>query len=528
MKLLCDQQALTGVIGALDIPFALERRVKLTGWRCRHEANGQFHFVSVPEEPTQEFLLLDMTEEAIWALDKFQSNLGFRKRRVRLEGSRLLPASGDTMFIYEQREDSYLPSPYHTVDHLRLYMGEKRQLSQCDVYLLIPGKLDKAPGVWEALPDKPRNVFSVFNRQINQSVQDEYDTHFADSLSRKCIGEITLKINDLTDGNTYYQDALIGIVKHATGVCILEIMVQNCAIGGNKLLNYYCGNQLYVIYEGQEYTADDFARQLHIRRYGKKRSMVFACGEVSEDEIINALANEEFPMGRIIGDIRTSLAQTNIAQYDTARVFVSQETMLEHTEAVNVFGNQRLTYHAIEIFFVELILFQDAAIDKVYDDLEVECALQSDPANQTDATNRCEEISFDMAQALQFADYDHFRFPTVRISALKVAHSFGLDKIFEKYETNKALLETMIQANKRRRQEQQDRIKNRFLFLLSAAAAIGTVGEILYVMQTDHTSGIRAYLAAFGIIAFIFCIYQLTMQFINSRKHKSMKGGKKP
>ena len=51
--------------------------------------------------------------------------------------------------------------------------------------------------------------------------------------------------------------------------------------------------------------------------------MVFSYGEVTEEELVNALANEELPMGKIQGDLKEKIVCENIAQYDTAEVYVS-------------------------------------------------------------------------------------------------------------------------------------------------------------------------------------------------------------
>ena len=528
MRTICDQQAINEVMAVLAFPFQVTARIRLSGYVCVHDANRNFYFRKTEDLQLREFFVVVMPDASCWELDKFQLNLGFRKQRVEINGNILEPTDSDDCFIYEKREGGFVASDTHTLENIRSYVCTQRQLECCDVYLLIPGKLEKGDDVWDSIPQKHRDVFTVFRRKIDACIREEFNSHFADELERKCIGELTIEIEDPIEGRTFYQDALAGVVKHSTGICILEITVQNCAVGGNKLLNHYCGNMMHILYEGQRYTADELLKALHIRKYGHKRSMVFSYGDVSEAAIVNALANEEYPMGKICGDFLRKIREQNIAQYDTAEVYVSEETMFEKCAEINAYGNKRLAYHAIEIFFVELILFQDAAVDKVYTDLEEEEKRQNEYRNVETAMARCEEISFDMAQALQFADYDQFNFPTVRLSARNVAACFGLDRIFEKYDTNKTLLETMIQANKRKWQTQQDEVKNRFLFLLSAATTIGMLGDIFYVLYQDKFGGFLSYVAAFVILAVIYGIYKLRLHIIDLtiRKKAGKNNGK--
>lgn len=512
MKMLCDERALAEVLEPLAIPYEIVDRITLSNYVCRHESNGMFSFEAC-RGGAQACLLLELSPGAVWELDKFQLNMAVRKQRIRIEGDRCVADDAhDGCFLYEKRAHGFTGSAHHTVENLRRYAQQHLQLNQCDLYLMIPGKLEKQDSAWKRVPRKELDVFSTFSDNITESIHSEYSFDFASQLERQCIGEVTLEIVD--QGQTYHQEALAGIVRHSTGVCIVEIMVQSCAIGGNKLLNYYCGNQVGLIYGGRTYSLREFLKLLHVREFGRKRSVVFAYGKLTQEEILNALANEEAPMGRIVGEFLRKLSEENVAQYDTAEVYVSQETMFEQCRHMSVFGNQRLAYNSIEIFFVELLLFQDAAIDKVNSDLKAESELQLQYSRVEDAIARCEEISFDMAQAIQFADYSKFNFPTVRQSATLIAKCFGIDHIFEKYEKNKALLETMIQANRRKTQERQDQIKNRFLFLLSAAAAIGTVGDILYAIYQDNVGGTMAYVSALVIVGLVFCVYKLTMLFI--------------
>lgn len=259
--------------------------------------------------------------------------------------------------------------------------------------------------------------------------------------------------------------------------------------------------------------------------FGKKRSMVFVYNNAGKEELVNALANEETPMGKIGGDLLKKVETENIAQYDTAEVYVSHETMLEKCSQMNLMWDERLAYQAIELFFVELILFQDAAVDKVYQDLNRQGEMQREYKDIQAATEKYEQLSFDMAQAIRFGDYEQFNFPTVRESAKKVAQSFGLDYIYEKYETNKELLGAMISANQRRMQERQDTVKNQFLLLLSALATIGTLGEILYVIYEDRIGGIMCYSLSLLIVIGMYGLYVLINRVAGwISKHISEKG----
>lgn len=517
MRLLFDERAQREVLNELGISAVPGERISVKGLRCVHLPNKIFYFEYTADDSLQEFLTAELSDKAIWELDEFQTAIGLKKQFVTISDGRILPSETEdkTCFLYLRRQDGIDISAYPDVATIRTYNDRRLQLGKCDLYLLIPGKLNKGENVWESLPEAKSEVFSIFRGHIDQCVEEEYNSAFVKDLKRKCLGEITLEIKDKLDHHLYRQQAIVGIVMHHTGFCILEILVQNCSIGGNKLLNYYCGSDLTYIFQNERLDLPALMKKMQLRKFGKKRSMVFVYENVGKQEIINALANEEFPMGEIGGDFARKVEYENIAQYDTAQVYVSQETMLEKCRDINVVGDERLAYHAIEIFFVELILFQDAAIDKVYVDLRNEGMKQKSYQDIQAATKRYEQISFDMAQAIHFSDYEQFNFPTVRESAKKVAKCFGIDYVFEKYEANKELLASMISANKREIQSKQDAIKNQFLLLISALAIVGTLGEILYVVYQDQKGGLVCYIAAAVIVVIGFGLYKITEFFFN-------------
>ena len=243
--------------------------------------------------------------------------------------------------------------------------------------------------------------------------------------------------------------------------------------------------------------------------------MIFAYGDISEQSIINALANEEYPMGNIGGTFKEKIKGENIALYDTAQVYVSQASMIECCgnlkNIFQLFPSNRIRYQVIEIFFVELILFQDAAIDKVYTDLIHEQEGQY-KLNYSDYNiEKFEQISFDMSRAIKFGDYKQFNFPTTRESARRVAENFGIEYIFEKYERNKELLHSMLSANKRRIENKENKLQSRFLLIISALATVQALGDIIYAIATDNKGAGIAYAAAVLIAIIGYILYSIIM-----------------
>lgn len=524
MILLTNEKIITTVLEKLKITYTRQEQIVVNNYAFAFSEKGHF-YITEQENAQTEAVWVEMSAEEAWKLNKFQNNIQYYRFPVQIIEGQLEKINYDDVnadddlvqFAYFKRTSKDVTSMFCSLDEIDVCVNQKRQLEMCDIYLMIPGKFKKRgtktpQDCWNDLPEVENDLFSIYKMDIDETIDAEYNNEFIKRLERKCLGPVILELaNDPVEGRTFYQTGLIEIVKHETGLCIMEIMVHNCYVGGNKLLNYYCADMLKLIYNGQKYTVNSFLESLSIKRYGDKRSMIFAYGDLEKKEIINALANEEYPMGQIGGSFEKKVESDNHALYDTAKVYVSTASMIEWcqnlTNDVSFLTENRIAYHVIEIFFVELLLFHDAAVDKVYVDLMKEQEEQYKYGFSEEDMEIFEEISFDMSKAVKFGDYRQFNFPTVRESAKRIAKSFGINHIFEKYNQNKDLLESMMSANKRRIEEKENRIKNRFLLIISFVATAEALGQILYGVYTDNVGGGIAYAGAVALIIIGYLIY---------------------
>lgn len=507
MYIILDKQALDGVLVKLNITYKEVDKVTLVDKVFIHTETQSF-YVKDKEGVNTSAYVVKIEEDDTWSLDEFLNPVEYKKAPYQVKGL-------DEVYYYTLRCDVEENHPI-TLEEVKRNKDQELQLNQCDIYLMLPGKLE---GEWDSIPSEDNDFFDAFKNEIDIRISEEYNSDYGKSIRRKCIASVTLKINDFLNGQTYLQKAIVGIVSHETGFCVVEVMVPNCNIGGNKLLNYYCGNQVMIIHNNKEYYLKDFITSIKVNEYGKKRSVVFSKSDVSDREVINALANEEFPMGTIGGIFKEKVETQNIAQYDTANVYVSHETMIEKCRVLDNRIDYRLSYHAIELFFVELLLFQDAAVDKVYLDLRAEEERQRVYGDVKEARVHCEHLSFDMAQAMRFGDFEQFNFPTTRESAKNIAKGFGIDAIFEKYKLNKEFLDSMINANDRQMLEEQDDLKNKFLIVISAIAFLGTLGEIIYNIVSDVSIGRMSYTSSLVVMLVGYSIY-LIVEARRKRKNK--------
>ena len=87
-----------------------------------------------------------------------------------------------------------------------------------------------------------------------------------------------------------------------------------------------------------------------------------------------------------------------------------------------------------------------------------------------------------------------------------------MDHIFEKYEENKEILDAMLSANRRQMESRENRIKNRFLLIISGLAAVQALGEVMYAIYTDNKGAGLIYGACLLVMLGGYGLYLLFMK----------------
>ncbi len=519
MLLLIDRERFAALLSKLTIPYEPVRVCRLKNAVLRAEHRDNLFFETDETAAETEFRVVRIDRFEMWKLDTVLGHYNTLRRAV---------AITDGILALRDENDADDTEPLYAYFALKAQTQHFREneylhntavphaLPYCDVYLMVPGRMELS--VTDVLPNQESSS-DFFCDIIFKRLVEETEEGFIRDICRCYLGVIDLVIpQDFVEKRRYVQKARLYLTWHkSTGFCVLEFMVLNCEIGGNKVNNYFGGNGFMFALNGYEYSMNELLSLLEITPYGKKRSVIFAYGDVSRKDTVNALANEEYAMGALKGKF-AELLDEDIAIYDTAKVYVSTTTMFEACSTLPDTLQERVSYQSVELFFVELLLFQDASVDRIYRDLRRLQKNQSGTRDYEKAIEQLDSINEELSDALVFSDYDHFLFPTTRMSSERIANAFGLPAIFEKYKQNIEILNVLMESNKRKSAKKQDKIKNKFLFLLTFLSALGTFGEIIYVSENKITP-LNAYVLASIVIILVFSFYKLLMS-LSSRENR--------
>jgi len=383
-----------------------------------------------------------------------------------------------------------------------------------DVFLMIPSDLTNYKNV-----EVKNEIGEYLIKQVEQNNNLEFKGDFIKCLDRHVIGTYNLS-SILTKEQ---EEAIFTITRHPETdngmLCIYIPLIKNEP--AELLQSLVAGMFVMEINGGKYITLNDYLISKNIVISGTPKGLVFVDGELSQDEIVKILACECDPVDRIIGHQLVERASINITQYNSAKVFCSENVLLELQKNFNMDHKARIANEAIEVFFMELLLLQDAAISRICNKIIKELELEIKNPTRKDNIQILDELSCETAQAILFLDFNYFIYPTVRNAAEEIAKNFGLNKLIDKYNRYKDSLETLVNIHSNRVDEMENSNMNILLLVLTLTQVIPILAE-LFTSVFENRFGFSTLISFASSLGVCF-ILLLVFNVLRKRKLRKYK-----
>ena len=289
---------------------------------------------------------------------------------------------------------------------------------------------------------------------------------------------------------------------------MVAIVIQDLHIPGLLLNNYFAGDCLTVGNGAAGVPVKEWMKKQNAQAYGTPKSLIISYEEIPKEEVIQYLACEASPIGTINGTVLHQWSQENIAQYDMATAYASDRCLLEITPKVDRDRIARLDQGAVELFFLELLIMQEAAISRVsyrvYELFHDGAFRETGKKIQT----KLYDLNLEAANAVLFVNYKKLRYPVTRLSARHIGERFGVAEELEHYQNCRALLEQMIAINTAEEEKIDGDLMSLLLLFLTMVQMVPLMASLVrYLMKgtfsdTDllaTASGAMICLALYGI-----------------------------
>lgn len=474
-----------------------------------------------------EGVVVAVSDEQLWKIDQWKDTplLERVEGTVRCDGQ-LIKAYYYTSFVTDSKNNHLMNSIISDTE-LRNYLENFKtslslnSLGLSDIYLMIPCTFNEESN---KIKIKQEGIAKHFINKLRECIEYEFSDMFIKSLSHEIWGtyEIEIEIGAIP----YRHSCIIIFTRHdVANIGILSVFIPTISINGHQVLCNFCSKILRISNGKKFVSLNEWMTEFGVSSCGSHRSAVFSSSKLSPEAISNALAAEDKPMGRIIGEKFQPTPENNLAQYDTAEVYVSEVCLIEINKIMEENLYKRVSSQSIEIFFIQLILLQDAAMSKISSKIRLELDKEIKNPLRKNKKEILDELTCELSEAILFLDFRKLIFPTVRLSAKKVAEKFGLDQIMHTYQQHKEVLERLIDIHHLRVEELENKLLNMLLLILAVAQLLPLFKDIIdsLVKGSFAFSNIFSWTGSIATCFIIWIIYRIIKRKLVIKVIKSKK-----
>ncbi|NLL72098.1 MAG: hypothetical protein GX237_01035 [Clostridiales bacterium] len=327
-----------------------------------------------------------------------------------------------------------------------------------------------------------------FIQKLHDNSNYEFNDAFIKKIIRIPLGEIKCGFSYM--GVDYYEQGFAYISKHTiTEVGTFSIVFPQVTNPVTLELFSFCENTLNIIEKGKATEVSQWLKNRKIEICGYPKAVMFSYDcRLNKCDILKCLAFEMEPIGGITSKKLNEWANDNIAQYDVAEVFVSDRCMIEIRKDKEPNVYLRLKAQAVELFFIEILLFQEAAISRVCSRVSYHLNEVSSRGSDKNSFEILSRLSREMANAIMFIDHKRLRYPSVRISSEIIAERFGLPEELDKYYKYREILEDMINLNSNEHDKIESSLMNFLLLVLTMIQVIPTLKVFIDITMSEEVN----------------------------------------
>lgn len=367
-----------------------------------------------------------------------------------------------------------------------------------DFYGLYPCVVPDAKNVKNVKKSRAKEACSYFLDKLKQHNHEELDGQFFRDIRRFNLGEVVISL----DPEIYFPEEQMAerkretpsqsgfaffSVHEQTKAGMFGIVIRDMEITPTLFNNYFAGDALKIKADGKTMGIKEWMRQNGIEPFGIPKSLVMSYENLQEQEIVKFLACEAEPAGNVCGNDLNRWCKENFAQYDIASAYASDRCLLEIRRDRE---GDHLDQGAIEVFFLELLMMQEAAISRVSD--RVYDLFRQGAFRETGQKIQGElyDLNLEAANAILFVNYKKLKYPVTRISAKHIGERFGVAEELEHYQGCRAMLEQMIAINTAAEEKTDGDLMNLLLLFLTMLQMVPLMtGLVKYFINGEFAGG---------------------------------------
>ena len=376
----------------------------------------------------------------------------------------------------------------------------------CDIYLHYPIQVNSfAFNITEHRED-------FFTKKFKDIVDDEYGEAELGKLEHYFIGYEDLIYKYEEKDVTIRASLYYTVDNNELG--ILTVMLPVCACSPLSLWIKAFEGKLRV---GDSTFAQYLCRNYKIKVLSTPKLTVFASKELTEFQKLQFFVVEELEGIQIINESFIKRANTNIAQYDSAKIYASENVIIEIPKNFKLCYKDRIESQILTLFVAEIFIFQSATI------FETKKYIEDLIANEDISKKKFKEsVTVLLIKSKRYWDRNQFLYPTARKLAENIGEAMKVDELHSYQDENEKMLDKLVQMNKLKQEEIESSSLNAILLIISLLGVIPIVSEMVIKIYDKKFNSVDAISYIISILScfFLWILYKIGVQ-IRKRMRKN-------
>ena len=368
----------------------------------------------------------------------------------------------------------------------------------CDIYLNYPIKINHSS------INRLGTNEDFFTKKFKEIVDDEYGDSEQGKLNHYFIGYETLKFT--YEQKEYSIRASLYYIVDSNELGVLTVMIPVCLCNPLSLwINAFEG----TIMVNNTFLKDYLYSKYLIRILSQPKLMIFASKNLSEFEKIQFFTSEKLEECTITNNCFITRANTNIAQYDSANIYASENVIIEIPKNFKVEFTERIKSQILTLFIAEIFIFQAATIFETKKYIEYLIANE-----HIGKSNFKESIPILLIKSKRYWDRNQFLYPTARKLAENIGEAMNVSELHLYQTDNEKMLDKLIQMNKLKQEEIESSSLNAILLIISLLGVIPIVSEMVIKIYENKFNSVDviSYMVSIASCFVLWMLYKLAVQ----------------
>ena len=440
--------------------------------------------------------------------------------------------------VYYTSVEPFFPGFRNYEEFLANYDAHHKEWSIIpDVYISIPIQYNdrkRFAGVIERTFVSNRVLEALNFRTTYEAgipVKNIDDKMFKYRIERFYLGRVSVQIQEEKQlsfnglagesqpcGDAISVDLILSIDKE-TRMGVLHLVSLSCGLLITQLLDSTSRNQINVLNKGESLNFYKYLEtEFGIEKKGSAKSFLTIPQnrkEVPQDFLASVLFAETlYEEGEVLGkvvdkDIWKLLSSPyGIAQYDYATVYTFKNVVVQMSQSFQGDMASRLAMESVTLFYIELILFEEAAIEIANEEI-VKFLVNINQYTHRNVLKSVNQILTTHVKSIEFWDIQ-VNYPSSVASINNIRNAFGIGKLRAAFQRNKEEILTIYNM----RSDIVDKAEANFIALIGSIFTI--VSVINFILEPKN----HLVFISFGlfVLVLLFLYKRYLVKFLYARE----------